>query len=187
MFSIDLDSSFWFFSMTEARWRIFESDQYFFVFVSGYTDFNEQDLDEILHGLSQQWHGKTYHLVTRNCNHFSDQLAQLLCGQEVPSWINRVANMSARVPFLQRCLPQEWLTPVALDVTIEDMVGEDLDMDRLHQITFCNRIPEHLRRASRWGFESTSLLAIMFYFLLHFALRFGNRNAEKSFYCCWRF
>ena len=36
-----------------------------------------------------------YNVLTRNCNHFSDQLCFTLLGVHIPSWINRAANTGA--------------------------------------------------------------------------------------------
>lgn len=45
---------------------------------------------------------------------------QTLTGSDIPSWVNRLANMSGSLPFYDRWIPQEWLTPVALQQTLDE-------------------------------------------------------------------
>lgn len=90
----------------------------------GYTDFGREDINQIIVEMGNEFKGDKYHLLHRNCNHFTQSLVKYLCGKAIPSWINRLAYISTCVPFLERCLPKEFLIPVALEESIREQVND---------------------------------------------------------------
>ncbi|KAH9800337.1 DUF862 domain-containing protein [Citrus sinensis] len=44
---------------------------------------------------ASEYHGDTYNLISKNCNHFTDDIAWRLTGKHVPGWVNRLARLGA--------------------------------------------------------------------------------------------
>lgn len=67
--------------------------EYRFAIPLGRTPLSEADVKRALATVRQDWQGKHYHLLARNCNHFSAHLArQLMVGDRFPTFVNRLAN-----------------------------------------------------------------------------------------------
>jgi hypothetical protein len=43
--------------------------------------------------MASEYHGDTYHLISKNCNHFTDDVSCRLTGKRVPGWVNRLARL----------------------------------------------------------------------------------------------
>ncbi|XP_050221877.1 uncharacterized protein LOC126672031 [Mercurialis annua] len=60
--------------------------------VLGKTDFSFSEVNQILRKLSREWPGSAYDLLSKNCNHFCDELCEKLGVPKLPGWVNRFAN-----------------------------------------------------------------------------------------------
>ena len=56
--------------------------------VVGQTDMDPQEVQEVVQQLGTEYRGNAYHLLERNCNHFSDELAFKLTGNHAPPWVS---------------------------------------------------------------------------------------------------
>ncbi|KAI7848469.1 PPPDE putative peptidase domain-containing protein [Circinella umbellata] len=74
----------------------------------GYTDLSEDEIGQTLQTISHEFGGTTYNLLTRNCNHFTDELCKRLTGKTPPGWINRAAKLGTMFPCV---IPDEWIEP----------------------------------------------------------------------------
>ncbi|MBA0847517.1 hypothetical protein Goshw_019110 [Gossypium schwendimanii] len=86
-----------------------------------YSEFRE-----FIENVASEYHGDTYHLISKNCNHFTDDMAQRLIGRHIPGWVNRMARLELSVTlddinallFLKSCCSLcSCLLPESLQVT----------------------------------------------------------------------
>ncbi|XP_076951874.1 deSI-like protein At4g17486 [Bidens hawaiensis] len=69
----------------------------------GSTDMSSTEFRSFMEHLSNKYHGDTYHLIAKNCNHFTDEVSYRLTGNPIPRWVNRLAKLGS----LCNCLLSE--------------------------------------------------------------------------------
>ncbi|CAK9272648.1 unnamed protein product [Sphagnum jensenii] len=77
----------------------------------GTTDLNALEFRSFIEQCADDYHGDTYHLIAKNCNHFSDDVCRRLIGRSIPGWVNRLA----RIGYMCNCL-----LPEGLQVTVTE-------------------------------------------------------------------
>ncbi|KAJ1386469.1 PPPDE putative peptidase domain [Sesbania bispinosa] len=89
----------------------------------GTTDMSFSEFRSFIERLSAKYHGDTYHLIAKNCNHFTDEVCQQLTGKPIPAWVNRLA----RVGSFCNCLLPESLQVAAVRHLPERLAHSDDD------------------------------------------------------------
>ncbi|XP_071730825.1 deSI-like protein At4g17486 [Rutidosis leptorrhynchoides] len=69
----------------------------------GTTDMSPTEFRSFMEHLSNKYHGDTYHLIAKNCNHFTDEVCMRLTGKPIPGWVNRLAKVGS---FCNCLLPE---------------------------------------------------------------------------------
>ncbi|PWA44934.1 hypothetical protein CTI12_AA521950 [Artemisia annua] len=59
----------------------------------GWTDMNLTQVRKLMQELAKDYKGTSYNLITKNCNHFCNDLCIKLTGSSIPSWVNRLAKI----------------------------------------------------------------------------------------------
>lgn len=55
--------------------------------IVGETRASPEEVQQMVQSLGDSFRGTSYHLLQRNCNHFSDMLCERLTGQPAPLWV----------------------------------------------------------------------------------------------------
>jgi len=63
----------------------------------GSTKLSEKEFHELLQQLRSSWEGSSYHLLERNCCHFSNALTEGLGVGPVPRWVMNLAGAGAAI------------------------------------------------------------------------------------------
>lgn len=90
----------------------------------GRTDFTKQEIEQIVVLMGRDFRGIDYHLMNKNCNNFSSKFCKTICGEDIPSWVNRLAYLTTYVPFIEKMVPKEWISPIAVQHAVESHMNE---------------------------------------------------------------
>ena len=80
----------------------------------GDTSLRHEEICAVLDEVRAEWSSDSYHLLTKNCNHFCDALIRkLVPGKKAPAYVNRGARVLCALPApfpgaLPRCVTK-WL------------------------------------------------------------------------------
>jgi len=75
--------------------------------VVGETTLSQSEVQQAVYALGETFKGNSYHLLERNCNHFSESLTMRLTSHRTPGWVNRLAY----VAIMLHCLLPASLVP----------------------------------------------------------------------------
>lgn len=86
--------------------------------LTGTTTLGPAETRNFVEEVSRDYNGDTYHLIVKNCNHFTNDLSTRLAGKKIPGYINRLAWIG----WLVNCILPEGLRVEATMHTPEYLV-----------------------------------------------------------------
>lgn len=95
----------------------------------GVCRLSKTEVERLVDQMGQGYKGNTYHLLQKNCNHFSNAFCKELVGRRAPTWVNRLAGLAVLCHCL---LPATWVPPLN---TPSQLQGEGKDPLNHHQST----------------------------------------------------
>ncbi|CAN1255623.1 DeSI-like protein At4g17486, partial [Linum perenne] len=65
----------------------------------GTTTLDPKQVREFMEVQSGSYNGDMYHLIFKNCNHFSQDICYRLTGKSIPKWVNRLAKIGKSLVY----------------------------------------------------------------------------------------
>jgi hypothetical protein len=59
----------------------------------GEVEMTRAEVTSLMVSLGEKYTGRSYNLLTRNCNHFAEEVLEILCNRRLPGWVNRLAGL----------------------------------------------------------------------------------------------
>ncbi|CAH8330181.1 unnamed protein product [Eruca vesicaria subsp. sativa] len=112
----------------------------------GKTDLGPLEVRSTMEELSEIYKGSSYNLITKNCNHFCDEICIKLTGNPIPSWINRLARIGKLSGFMCNCV-----LPATINAT-------KLGNNRINQDKSCEAESEKKKLTSGSSRESSTTI-----------------------------
>lgn len=108
----------------------------------GFTKLTPAQVEKLVEVMKEKWAGHTYHMLHRNCNHFSDAMCGLLGCDPLPAWIFGVLQHTQEVLETERVCIRESTTESINSVVL----GERAPL--LAQCSTKMQLLEELQRAT---------------------------------------
>ncbi|XVE98281.1 hypothetical protein REPUB_Repub03eG0092000 [Reevesia pubescens] len=70
----------------------------------GHISMPFSEFRALIESVASEYHGDTYHLISKNCNHFTDDMAYRLTGRHIPGWVNRLARLGMLIVDPSNCI-----------------------------------------------------------------------------------
>ncbi|KAK1377153.1 PPPDE domain-containing protein [Heracleum sosnowskyi] len=95
----------------------------------GSTDLSYAELRLFMEDMSEKYLGNTYNFISKNCNHFTDEVCVRLTGKPIPRWVNRLAKLGS----FRKCIPPQsiYLTIVGYPPDDPEWSDDGLDSGRV--------------------------------------------------------
>ncbi|XP_008798593.1 deSI-like protein At4g17486 isoform X1 [Phoenix dactylifera] len=89
----------------------------------GHVNMPPSEFRAFIENMAADYHGDTYHLISKNCNHFTDDVSLRLTGRPIPGWVNRLARLGTVCNCL---LPESLRLPAAKQISEYHGFSEDV-------------------------------------------------------------